>query len=95
MTGCHVVLLPSSLLSGGPQLSRVVLIGYSRPDASSHPLKMRTCTCSSRGQSSEAIISVTQIAFFVNGPGKGGSVAAIKPQTGMIGFSDEESADLE
>eukprot|EP00966_Prymnesium_polylepis_P247346 5719348-Prymnesium_polylepis.1 len=31
---------------------------------SSHPLKLRTCTCPSRGQSSEAIIyGVTQIAF--------------------------------
>ena len=43
---------------------------------SSHPLKTVTCTCPSRGQSSEAIISaVTQIAFFVNRPGKGGSIA--------------------
>eukprot|EP00966_Prymnesium_polylepis_P073229 1700338-Prymnesium_polylepis.1 len=61
---------------------------------------MRTCTCPSRGQSSEAIIySVTQIAFFVNRPGKGGNVALIRRYSGnltqnemLIGFSDEESA---
>eukprot|EP00966_Prymnesium_polylepis_P317757 7340889-Prymnesium_polylepis.1 len=57
---------------------------------------MVTCTCPSRGQSSEAIIyGVTQIAFFVNRPGKEGRVAVIKPRKRIIGFSDEKSHDLE
>ena len=59
----HVLAAPGSIAKGHTPVTM-----------SSHPLKMVTCTCPSRGQSSEAIIyGVTQIAFFVNRSGKGGS----------------------